>query len=130
MGYLIWETMYILYITNINIGIDLKCWLISYNNVNMFRISNTIKLKKVNKWVSLCCTLDSEWVTVMDVLNLNSMKYIVYEKRFWAVCQTISHYIIYFIFNIAITIIYLTLNMTLFRYNFFPKILHLLLVFN
>lgn len=31
-----------------------------------------IKLKKVSKWRSLCCTLDIEWwVTIMGVLNSN-----------------------------------------------------------
>jgi len=27
---------------------------------------NKIKLKKVDKWMSLCCTVDYKWVTVMN----------------------------------------------------------------
>jgi len=48
----------------------------------------------VDKWVPHYCTLDIEWVTIMGVLNLNSMIHtsiginvpimvpIIYEKRF------------------------------------------------
>ncbi|KAF0769628.1 hypothetical protein FWK35_00006853 [Aphis craccivora] len=42
-------------------------------------------MKKVDKWVPLCCTLGAVWIIVIyiGVLNLNSMiGIIVYEKRF------------------------------------------------
>jgi len=36
------------------------------------------------KCVPLCFTVDVEWVTVMDVLNLNPVVYLYgYEKRYW-----------------------------------------------
>lgn len=39
-------------------------------------------LKKVDKWVSPCCTVDVEWVTKMDVLllNLSVLKTILSEN--------------------------------------------------
>jgi len=47
-------------------------------NLQIISIKN-----KVGQWVSLCCSLEVEWVIVMSVLHLNSMigRYIiVYEK--------------------------------------------------
>jgi hypothetical protein len=42
-----------------------------------------IYYEKVDKWVSLCCIVKMEsrsLVSIMDVLNLNAMTSIVYEK--------------------------------------------------
>jgi len=38
------------------------------------------ELKKVGKWITLCCISSYEWVTAMNKLNLNQMIYYFIEN--------------------------------------------------
>jgi len=59
-----------------------------------FKIIIIIIIKKAGKWVSgYSSPVGVQWITKMDVLNLNSVIHRrIYEKRFWTemVCQPIS----------------------------------------
>lgn len=55
-----------------------------------------IIITNIDKWISLCCTLDVELITIIGVLNLKLMIFMIvyslYEKRLSVYVNSISLY--------------------------------------
>jgi len=62
----------------------------------------------------LSCIVGVEWLTIMDVLNFNSIiRMIVYEKQFWAgLSWSVSYITLSKLYDIVIKVIYFTIRIT------------------
>lgn len=81
------------------------------------RLKYVFNIKKVCKWVALCCALHVKWVNVLSVINLNSMIYYYCIRKTILNGNGLSSYII------VIKVIYFTFSIIIVgRYNFFVKV--------